>query len=101
MYYTPKKVLPFALFFNLPGLQKPERNCFSDRRLDTYEWKQTKVLMIFKLKSLGVLILKCVLLFYFNHILVICFLVKGNMFLVNGNMFLVNGNMFLVSGNMF
>ena len=25
MYYTPKKVLPFAFFFNLPGLQKPER----------------------------------------------------------------------------
>ena len=27
MYYTPKKVLPFA-FFNLPGLQKPGRNHF-------------------------------------------------------------------------
>ena len=25
MYYTPKKLLPFAFFFNLPGLQKPER----------------------------------------------------------------------------
>ena len=31
MYYTPKKVLPFAFFFNLPGLQKPLRNRFSDK----------------------------------------------------------------------
>ena len=31
MYYTPKKVLPFAFFFNLPGLQKPERNRLSDK----------------------------------------------------------------------
>ena len=30
MYYTPKKVLPFT-FFNLPGLQKPGRNLFSDK----------------------------------------------------------------------
>ena len=32
MYYTPKKVLPFA-FFNLPGLLKPGRNRFSDKSL--------------------------------------------------------------------
>ena len=30
MYYTPKKVLPFA-FFNLPGLQQLGRNLFSDK----------------------------------------------------------------------
>ena len=27
MYYTPKKVFPFA-FFNLPGLQKPGKESF-------------------------------------------------------------------------
>ena len=32
MYYTPKKVLPFA-FFNLPVLQKPGRNRFPKRVL--------------------------------------------------------------------
>ena len=31
MYYTPKKVLPFAFFFNLQGHQKSGRNLFSDK----------------------------------------------------------------------
>ena len=68
MYYTPKRYYHLA-FFNLPGLQKPGSDkSLSDLRFDTYEWKQTKIWMIFKLKSGGVLILKCVVLFYFNHI---------------------------------
>ena len=29
--YTPEKDLTFAFFFNLPGLQKPGRNRFSDK----------------------------------------------------------------------
>ena len=51
----------------------------SDLRFDTYEWKQAKIWMIFKLKSEGVLILKCVVFF-----ILITF---GYMFLVNGNIF--------------
>ena len=71
---TPSKMYYHLRFFNLPGLQKPRRNRYSDKSCwDTYEWKQTKIWMIFKLKSGGVLILKCVVLFYFNHNLVICF----------------------------
>ena len=33
MYYTPKKVLPFA-FFTLPGLQKPGMNQFPKNSSD-------------------------------------------------------------------
>ena len=40
----------------------------SDLRFDTYEWKQTKIWMIYLLRSGGVLILNCGVLFYFNHI---------------------------------
>ena len=56
MYYTPKKVLPFA-FFELTRPSKTGKELFlrqillSDLRFDTYEWKQTKIWMIFKLKS--------------------------------------------------
>ena len=53
------------------------RQILRDLRFDTYEWKQTKIWMIFNLKR-GVLIL-----------------VNGSMFLENGNMFLVNGKPFL------
>ena len=73
MYYTPKKVLPFG-FLKLTRPSKTGKESFikqilpSNLRFDTYEWKQTKIWMIFKLKSGGVLNLECVVLFYFNHI---------------------------------
>ena len=82
MYYTPKKVWPFA-FFYLTRSSKTGKESFlrqillSDLRFDTYEWKQTKIWMIFKLKSWGVLILKCVV-----------FLVNGKLFLENGKPFM-------------
>ena len=85
MYYTPKKVLPFGFFLTYQAFKNQEGSfirqiLLSDLRFDTYKWKQTKILMIFKLKSGGVLILKCVVFF-----ILITF---GNMFLENGKLFL-------------
>ena len=52
MYYTREKVLPFA-FFYLTRPSKTGKESFlrqillSDLRIDTYDWKQTKIWMIF------------------------------------------------------
>ena len=55
MYYTPKKVLPFAFFFKLPRPSKTGKESFLRQILlilwfDTYESKQTKIWMIFNWK---------------------------------------------------
>ena len=70
---TTQKMYYHLPFFNLPSKTGKEsfirQILLSDLRFYTYEWKQTKIWMIFNLKSGGVLILKCVVLFYFNHIM--------------------------------
>ena len=75
----PKRTLHY-----LPGFQTPRRNHSSDILLDTYEWKQTKIWMIFKMKCGGVLILKCVVLFHFNHNLILCLYLMVSFFLSTG-----------------
>ena len=75
---TPQKGITISVFLTYQAFKNREGivtqiNLAEWFNIGTYEWKQTKIWMIFKLKSWGVLILKCVALFYFNHNLVICF----------------------------
>ena len=74
-YYVlhPQKGITICLFLTYQAFETGKESflrqiLLSDLRFDTYEWKQTNICMIFKLKSGGVWILKCVVLFYFNHI---------------------------------
>ena len=100
MYYTPKKVrvLPFAFFFYLPGLQKPGRYLFSTNLADWFKighlWVETN-------KNMKDLLTEMWRRFDFKMCGVISFWVYfksqfGNMFLVNGKLFSVNGKPFLI-----
>ena len=63
VYYTPNGIT-ICIFFLLTRPSKTGKESFlrqilpSDLRFDTYEWNQTKIWMIFQLKSWGVLIWK-------------------------------------------
>ena len=82
-YYVlhPQKDITICIFLTYQAFKSLEGVVFrqillsslSDLWLDTYEWKQTKMWILFKLKCGGVLISKYVVLFHFNHNLGIYF----------------------------